>query len=518
MTVDNPMPAVNEASQEPAAIATEIRTAVRHSAVYGLGNVLAKGVGFLMLPFYTHYLARADYGVLEILDLSMSLVGMFVNMGIGAALLRSYAGAQSETEKKKTVSTAFIFITASSLLLSLLGAGLIRPASGLLFGPKVPATYLLISFSSLILGYISTLPRTYLRALDASGTLVTLDTVCLFVVLSLNILFIGVLHIGLIGILLSTLIVNAVQTVVLGFWTLRKTGLGFRSAYLRDMVSFGSPLILANLAVFALNFSDRFFLQHLRSLEMVGVYAVGYKIGFMINYMLISPFLTMWQSRMFAIQKQPDSSSIFRQLFVLYSALLTYAALGISILSPEIVHIMVAPEFSASQNVIPVVALAYVIWGIGYYVQAGMLLTNHTKRIGAISIGAVMLNLMLNYGLISQFGMMGAAWATLLSFLATAAAYYFFSQRAYPLPLAVGRVTGSIILAVVLFAACQWCAPGSTWLSLLLRGAVLVVFPALLWRLRLVSAEEVATVLSIKESVLASMGRWAGSRTVVSVD
>jgi O-antigen/teichoic acid export membrane protein len=512
------MQAVKEAVQEPGAIATEIRTAVRHSAVYGLGNVLAKGIGFFMLPFYTHYLTPVDYGVLEILDLSMSLLGMFVNMGIIAALLRCYARAESETEKKKTISTAFIFVIASSLLLFLLGIGLVRPVSGLLFGPKVPSTYLLISFTSLVVAYISALPRTYLRALDAPGTLVTVDTTALFVTLALNIVFIAVLHTGLVGILLSTLIVGTLQAVVLSVWTVWRTGLGFKRAYLRDMVSFGSPLILANVALFALNFSDRFFLQHLRSLDMVGVYSVGYKIGFMINYLLISPFLTMWQSRMFFIQKQPDSSAIFRQLFVLYSALLTYAALGISILSPEIVRVMVGPKFSASQGVIPIVALAYVIWGIGYYVQVGMLLTSNTKRIGAISIGAVILNLILNYSLVSRFGMMGAAWATMLSFLGTAVAYYCFSQRVYPLSLAVGRVTASIILGAVLFIACRLWAPGSIWLSFLAKGTVLAVFPVLLWKFRMVSAEEAATVMSIKESVLGSMGRWAGSRTVVSVD
>jgi O-antigen/teichoic acid export membrane protein len=512
------MPAVKQAVQEPAAIAAEIRTAMRHSAVYGLGNVLAKGIGFLMLPFYTRFLTPVDYGVLEILDLSMSLLGMFVSMGITAALLRCYARADSETEKKKAVSTAFIFVIASSLLLALLGIGLVRPISGLLFGPKVPSTYLLLSFTSFVLGYICSLPRTYLRALDAPGTLVTMDTIGLFVILSLNILFIAVLHTGLVGIILSTLIVNVIQSVGLSVWTVWKAGLGFKNAYLRDMVSFGSPLILANLAVFALNFSDRFFLQHLRSLDLVGVYSVGYKIGFMINYMLISPFLTMWQSRMFVIQIQPDSSAIFRQLFVLYSALLTYAALGLSILSPEIVRIMVGPKFSASQEVIPVVALAYVVWGIGYYVQAGMLLTSNTKQIGAISIGAVLLNLTLNYCLISRFGMMGAAWATLLSFLGSAVAYYYFSQRVYPLSLAVGRITATIILGAILFIACRWWAPGSIWLSLLSKGAVLAVFPVLLWRFRLVSTEEAATVMSIKESILANMGRCAGSRTVVSIE
>ena len=69
-------------TEQTGSVAAEIQTAVRHSAVYGLGAVLAKVLGFLLLPVYTRYLGPNDYGVLELLDVSMSLLGMFLNMGI----------------------------------------------------------------------------------------------------------------------------------------------------------------------------------------------------------------------------------------------------------------------------------------------------------------------------------------------------------------------------------------------------------------------------------------------------
>ena len=52
-----------ETVQQREAVTNEIRTAARHSAVYGLGAVAVKAVGFLMLPVYTHYLTPADYGI-----------------------------------------------------------------------------------------------------------------------------------------------------------------------------------------------------------------------------------------------------------------------------------------------------------------------------------------------------------------------------------------------------------------------------------------------------------------------
>src|SRR5215469_10072550 len=97
-----------ETAQQPNTTLREIGTAVRHSAVYGLGNILAKAFGFLMLPLYTHYLTPSDIGLFEIMDLSISLFGMVLQMGIAPALLRSYAAAPSLGEKNKAVSTVFI--------------------------------------------------------------------------------------------------------------------------------------------------------------------------------------------------------------------------------------------------------------------------------------------------------------------------------------------------------------------------------------------------------------------------
>lgn len=493
--------------QERDNVTKEIRTAARHGAVYGLGSILAKGIGFLMLPFYTRYLNPVDYGTLEILDLSMSLFGMFLTMGMTAAFLRSYAGAESVQEQKKTVSTAFLFVATSGLVTFLLLVGAVRSVSTLILGPNVPATYLLISFTSFIISYIANIPRTYLRAREASGTFVLVETLALILTLGLNIYFIAVLKIGLLGILLSSLVVISIQLVLLTAWTLRDVGLRFSRPLLTRMARFGLPLMLSNLSLFMLNFSDRFFLQHLRSLEVVGIYAVGYKFAYMLNYLVVQPFYIMWQSRMYAIHADRQHASIFGQIFALYALVLTYAGLALSLFSPEVVHLMVGPQFSSSQSVVPIVALAYIFNGLGFYVQVGMLVMNRTRLIGLIGTGVACLNAGLNYVLILKYGMLGAAWATLLSFVAWAACSYLLSQRLLPLPLEWSRVGLMIGIAIVIYLACtRW---GSDLLvgALLIKTVVLAGFPILLWKLGIVSQAEIGSLRSTWGEMLARTSR-----------
>jgi O-antigen/teichoic acid export membrane protein len=284
------------------------------------------------------------------------------------------------------------------------------------------------------------------------------------------------------------------------------------------MIRLGSPLILSNLALFTLNFSDRFFLQHLRSLDAVGVYAVGYKFGYMINFFVVQPFFIMWQGRMYVIRAHPEHPKIFSRIFVLYSLLITYAALSLAILSPEVVRLMVDAKFSGAQTVIPIVAFAYAFNGIGYYVQVGMYLADRTSLVGGVSAGTAILNLGLSYYLIARYGELGAAWATLLGFTTMAAASYFTSQRVFRLPLDIGRVGAAIGLAVASYVLCRWWQPASLAGTLSLKAAVLSGYPLLLWKLGILSREETETIASGVEAVqtrfAGAMGRRARSVTL----
>jgi O-antigen/teichoic acid export membrane protein len=493
-----------ETTQERPAALKEIGAAVHHSAVYGLGNVLAKALGFLMLPLYTHYLEPRDFGLFEIMDLSITIFGMVLQMGIAPALLRSYAAAPTQAEKNKAASTAFIFTGATGLVTFLFGFAFIRPISSILFGAAVPSKYLLLSFSSFVLSYAAGPFRIYLRALEASAKLVMLDTVYTLVLCALNIFFVAGLKIGLLGILLSPLIVNAVWVVV-ACGSLLGIGLHFSRKLLSQMVRFGLPLILSNLAAFVLNFADRFFLQHFQSLEVVGLYAVGYKFGFMVNVVLVQPFFQMWQTRMYAIHANDQHGSIFGQIFVLYSLLLTYAALTVALWSQEIIHFMAGPKFAGAGAVIPVISLAYVVCGVGLYLQTGLYLIGRTKLIGVISAISAVISLALNYILVLHYGMLGAAWATVLSFGVIAFGSYWCSRKACPLGLDLTRVAIVAALAILLYLPFQWWTPASLILAIPAKLLALAAFPVILWRFQVLSASETATVLATRAKMQAML-------------
>jgi hypothetical protein len=106
--------------------------------------------------------------------------------------------------------------------------------------------------------------------------------------------------------------------------------------------------------------------------------------------------------------------------------------------------------------------------------------------------------------------MLGAAWATFLSFAIIAASSYWFSQRVCPLPLGVGRLGAATALGIGLYALCRWWSPAPLWVALLAKGMLLAAFPILLWKIGILSAGEIDTLVTTKDKTLLRLLRVFG--------
>jgi len=502
------MAAFAEATESRAAVNSEVNIAVKQSAVWGMGGILLKAASFVMLPLYTHYLAPSDYGIWELLDLMMSLLGLVLNIGLTTAILKYYAAASSNDERRRVISSSFLFAFVTGSMVYGIGCLLLPVLTHAFFGPGVSSVYLFLSFTFAVMAYVATVPYTLMRAKDQVGLLVAYDTVGTVVILALNIYFVVVLKWGLLGVLLSPLLVGTLKTILIFYWTRHDIGLSIDPKCLRQLLVFGGPLLLSNLTMFVLNFSDRFFLREYRGLEIVGIYAIGYKFGYMLNFLLIQPFNMMWQARMFVIHRQTDHEQIFRHMFVLYSLILIAGGLGLALFGPTAVHILVDHRYWGASAIIPIIALAYIFLGAGFFLQAGMYLAARTVLIGVVSAVASIATLILNYALIRPWGITGAAWATLLGFFILAAGSYIFSQRVCALSLGLGRVLKALLLAIGVYAASIWMGVSGLWGELLWKMALFGAFMGLVWLAGVLSSDEIATIESVKRSALRASSRW----------
>ena len=57
----------------------------KDSIVYGIGGMIAGGMGLFLLPLYTRFFAPSDYGVIETLNVINSFLGAVLILGMDSA-------------------------------------------------------------------------------------------------------------------------------------------------------------------------------------------------------------------------------------------------------------------------------------------------------------------------------------------------------------------------------------------------------------------------------------------------
>jgi len=484
----------------------EIKRLLKHATIYGLGNVLGKVVGFVMIPFYTHYLKPADYGTLELLDLSLTLTTLILTMWLNASLVRHYNDFADRRNQNEAVSTILIFAFAVGVIVTCAGIRFARPLAALILNDSDLYRYVVLESWAFLLSTLNVVCISYLRARQRSSLVVGTGLVSLFLSLLLNIYFIAILHIGVLGVLYSNLISSVLITLPLTVQTIRQVQLRFSLQKLRGIISFGTPLIITSAAAFTLNFSDRFFLRHFSTISDVGLYALGYKFGFMLSLLVVQPFDMIWQARIYEIAKQENVGATFARLFEYYCFVLAATGLALSICIKEILSVLTTPEFHMAYRVVPVVALAYVFQGANRFFLAGAYIAKKTMPLGPVGLISASTNIGLNLLLIPRFGMMGAAWATAISFCIMSALSYAVSQRVFPIPYVFSRVTGAICLAVLIYLLSNVLALTSVSLQVVVKLTLLAAFPAVLFSVGFFNKDEVARSKGVTQAILRRYG------------
>ena len=90
LTVDSLHDRSVEVRADAPSLKREIRSVGRHSLIYLLGPALANAVSFVLIPIYTYYIDRSDYGVMSLVDVVITMGMMILSRGASDGLARHY--------------------------------------------------------------------------------------------------------------------------------------------------------------------------------------------------------------------------------------------------------------------------------------------------------------------------------------------------------------------------------------------------------------------------------------------
>ena len=459
----------------------QLKSLGRHTMIYAAGILIGKAASFIMLPIYTRFLTPTDYGTLELLELTIDVVGMLAGIGLASSVFKFYAESDDPAAQGSVISTAMTAVNVLSAVTGLIGLLAAPLLTHLVFRGHQPVLYFRLFFLIYFVQSAATIPLLYVRALQKSALFVTLNVIRLILSLSLNVLFVVGLRLNVRGVLFSTLISATLLGLYTTWYAYRRAGTGFSKPKFREMTHFALPLVFWSLGSFILTFSDRYFLNFYTNTATVGVYSLAYQFGFVLTAFAVTPFSSIWEPQRFTIAKQTDGPEVFRRVFFYLNLILLTLAFIISVMSRDVLRVMSASTFWGAAPIVPVLMLPFILQAWAAYCNIGIYLKNRTRQYARISIIAVVANIGLNFLLIPRYGAMGAAWATVGAYVVRFVLVYELSQRLWRVDYGWGRIGTVLFVCGAGFFVHLWTAPARLIPSVLFNCAILLLVGMVLY-------------------------------------
>ena len=407
----------------------------------GIGTFGSKILVFLMVRFYTEYLSPADYGTADLITQTANLLIPLVSLGITDAVFRF---AMDDAEDAKCVFTTGLRTLAIGSAILAVIACFVSAKCGVDSAWLIAAFIIASNFHSLCAQFIRA--RGEMTLFAAQGLLNTI------LVIVLNILFLAVFRLGVTGYVMSTVAADVITTCFLALrvrlW--RFSAKVTANGLFRRMLGYCVPLIPTAVFWWITSVSDRYMITAWIGAAANGVYAVASKLPTILT-VLSSVFMDAWLFSAVTELRNGDEEHLkfYGSVWRTFLAGMVLSTSGVIAFTKIAVRLLAEEEFFSAWEFVPVLCLAMVFAAFSTFLNSAYVVAKKsglsfwTAMLGAVS------NIILNLLLIPRIGVMGAAIATLYSYVLVFIVRAISIRRLLPFPLAIPTVSADMLILTV---------------------------------------------------------------------
>ncbi|MBF0532477.1 MAG: polysaccharide biosynthesis C-terminal domain-containing protein [Candidatus Omnitrophica bacterium] len=400
-----------------------IRDIFKKFVTYGIGNLLQTGLNLILLPLYLRCFSPAEYGVISVLSVVISLLTLLSSAGVVNGLTRLFYENEGAV-KSRLVCSSYVWY----FFMAVVGGTIIytqgHVLSRLLF--KTDLQIYPIRMIGLIFFFtmVRTIPFYLLRLEKRALQFVGFSLLGFFLDFSFKLYFIVYLKRGIPGYFEST----AIATVItfFGMFPIVRQHLNVfpDKVFLIKLLRLGVPYIFSGLAVWSLDVSDRLLLNHFSSESAVGVYSLAYTFANIFVIFLTTPVSLFMDPFFFGFAAEhplPQTKELLQKMMIYFFLAGGILYLLIGLAGPEILRILVKPGGNAvgylkAGELIPVLTWAPFLYFLTIPMTLSGLLIKKTEINSYVCFITAALNIVLNLFLIPRLGAWGAAISTFIAF------------------------------------------------------------------------------------------------------
>jgi O-antigen/teichoic acid export membrane protein len=472
-----------------------IKHLLKHSLIYSISNISLKASGVILLPIYTSYFTVEEYGRLGLILITIIIVSQSLILGQGLSLIRFNNSIEFRDKKRTILFTLTLLVTGVVLIFIVFGNIFINQLASLFGDAIIYESYLKIAIIIIALITLNNLFLSKIRA-DESSIRYTLSSLLkIFIIIILSIYLIVYIKLGIEGVLYAQMVGEAGQLLFLLPYILKHSEVKFENNIIKPSLKYGVPLIFSAMAINLLNGSDKYILKFLTSYTELGLYELGYRVAGIVNMFVILPFGLTLLPIAFRIYKTTGDKEYYAKLKTYVAFFLIWAGFSLSVYSKEIVMLFAQdPSYYPAYNVVPLIILSYVLYGVSMISSLGMYLTGKNHFVAIVTIVCAGINIGLNFWLIPLYGMMGAALNTVISFAILDILSIFASNRYYKIPYQHFKIAALFLFVILLFLITELFNHLELEYRVPIKLFFIILFPILVSRLKYFTQDELKTI------------------------
>ena len=381
-----------------------------HIALFSISNFVSKILVFLLVPFYTSVLTTHEYGIADIMQVTLLLLVPALTMNMGEAALRF--GIEKE-EKRADILRVGLKYSGAAMLFVAVAAGV-----SAFFVPEGIRLYLLFFVFLFAANALYEFLILFFQGSEMVPVVVIGSIICTMIMIGSNLFLLLVLKIGLNGYLLAQIISYLAASIVMILLAGRKQFMNAQQKDIeveREMLNYGKPMILYSTGSWINNASDRYIVAAICGTAVNGIYGAAYKIPAMLT-VFQRIFAQAWQMSATKNYLEEDSSEFFSTMYKVYNAFMVLGCSFLIVIVKLLAQFLFKKDFFAAWEFVPPLLISIIFGALTGFLGSICLAHKDSKSMGiATGIGAF-INIVLNLLSVPFMGAMGAAIATAISY------------------------------------------------------------------------------------------------------
>jgi O-antigen/teichoic acid export membrane protein len=455
-----------------------VRRFLRDSAIYVVPAAISSGISFILFPLYAHHFTPREYGILDLLLLTGTLVGVTVALEVYQAVGRYVTGEPDLELRRAYASTGLLITLVMYTVFGLVVLTFATPITHVLLGPGVDPALVQIAMAWMWVQGMLSFTQAQLRWQMRPGAFATASALNgVFTALPAAV-FVLVLHMEVRGALLGQLVGSAVALAYVMVMTKGTFRLRFDLAKCRQLLHYSLPLVPSGAGVFLNLYADRLVIQHVRSVADVGLYGVAYRIA-MIGTLLLVGVQGALTPLILSRREDPSTPADVARIFRIFAALALSVFVALSVLATPLLRVLAAAPYQTAYSVVPFLVASTLFAGM-YIFAPGLVIAKKTITMAKLTVSAGVANLILALALVPPLGIEGAGLATAVTSLAWFVALIRASNQYYVVPHRWHRLVAALVSVVALVTVAMITLPAGrvgalSPSTLAVRGTVIVI-------------------------------------------